>query len=49
MLGYVYKRQVLFGDFNARGGKVNDYNCEFDEIRSRMVIDKVCSKHGQFL
>ena len=38
---------VLFGDFNARVGKVNDYNCEFDEIRSRMVIDEVCNKHGQ--
>ena len=38
---------VLFEDFNARVGKVNDYNCEFDEIRSRMVIDEVCNKNGQ--
>ena len=46
-LNYGMDSIFLFGDFNARVEKVNDYNCEFDEIRRRKVIDEVCNKHGQ--
>ena len=46
-LNYGMDSIFLFGDFNARVGKVNDYNYEFDEIRCRKVLNEVCSKHEQ--